>query len=126
VGLDSNVADCRRRLKHRYEHRTSFRIQPPIFWYEEQTALSLACGRSRFPVPAPRRAAYQGSELRYSPSGGLANSLGLCQRMADQAMTGATHGYISLESSLIDLRPLRPTEDALFSPVALGQVFGGL
>jgi hypothetical protein len=99
----SNVADYRRRtLKHCYEHRTRFRIQPPIFWYEGQTALRLACGRSRFPVPAPRRAAHQGSELRSSPSGGLANSLGRCQRMADQA-------------AMTDRRHARPKRDASVS-----------
>ena len=64
---------------------TPLRIQPPLSWWEGRTALRLACGRCRFPGPAPRRAAHQGSALRSSPGRGLADSLGSCQRMVDQA-----------------------------------------
>ena len=87
-------ADCRRRmLKPCHEHRrTPHQIQPP---YMEHNALRLARGRCRFPVPSPCRAAYQRSELRSSAGGGLANSLGPCQRMADRA-------------GMSDPRPARP------------------
>jgi hypothetical protein len=60
-----------------------------------RTALRLARGRCRFPVPSPRRAVHQRSELRSSASGGLANPLGPCQRMADRA-------------GMSDPRPARP------------------
>src|SRR6202142_44902 len=79
----ANNADCRHRtLKPCYEHRTLYRIQPPVFWH---TSLRLARGRCRFRVPFPCRAAHQRSELRSSASGGLANSLGPCQRITDRA-----------------------------------------
>jgi hypothetical protein len=81
----TDAVDRRRRLKPCYEHRTPLRIQPPLSWWEGRTALRLACGRCRFPGPAPRRAAHQGSALRSSPGRGLADSLGSCQRMVDQA-----------------------------------------
>ena len=90
----ANDADCRRRtLKLCYEHRrTPYRIQPPVFWH---TSLRLARGRCRFRVPSPCRAAHQRSELRSSASGGLANSLGPCQRITDRA-------------GMSDPRPARP------------------
>jgi hypothetical protein len=80
-------ANCRRRtLKPSHEHRrTPYQIQPPLFWYIGRTALRLARGRRRFPVPSPCRAVHQRSALRSSASRGLANSLGPCQRMAAQA-----------------------------------------
>jgi hypothetical protein len=80
-------ADCRRRtLKPSHEHRrTPLQIQPPLFWYMGRPTLRMARGRCRFSVPSPCRALHQRSELRSSASGGLANSLGPCQRMADRA-----------------------------------------
>jgi hypothetical protein len=62
--------------------------------------LFLARARCRFPHPAPRGAAHQFSELRSGASGGLANSLGGRQRMADQA-------------TMSDRRPARPKRDLL-------------
>jgi len=50
-------------------------------------------------VPSPRRAAHQRSELRSGARGGLANSLGLCHRMADPA-------------AMSDPRQARPKRDA--------------
>jgi hypothetical protein len=83
----ANDADCRRRtLKPCYEHRrTPYQIQPRLFWYIEPTALCLARCRCRFRVTSPCRAVHQRSELRSRASGGLANSLGPCRRMADRA-----------------------------------------
>ena len=100
----ANDADCRRRtLKSCYEHRrTPSQIQPRLFWYGEHTALRVARGRCRFPVPSPCRAVHQRSELRSSVSGGLANSLGPCQRMADRA-------------GMSDPRPARPKRVASIS-----------
>jgi hypothetical protein len=86
----------RRTLKPCHEHRrTPSQVQPPIFWYVGRKALRLARGRCRFSVPSPCRAVHQRSELRSSASGGLANSLGPCQRMADRA-------------GMSDPRPARP------------------
>jgi hypothetical protein len=93
----ANDADCRRRmLKPRHEHRrTPYQIQPPLFWSVGRAALRLARGCCRFPVPSPCRAVHQRSELRSSASGGLANPLGPCQRMANRA-------------GMSDPRPARP------------------
>jgi hypothetical protein len=83
-------------LKPRHEHRrTPYKIQPPLFWCTGRTALRLARSRCRFRVPSACRAVHQRSELRSSASGGLANSLGPCQRMADRA-------------GMSDPRPARP------------------